>query len=144
MAMGGIPHYLQNINHGEHAAQIIDRLCFAKDGRLKNEFNNLYKSLFAHSQNHERVIRALATQGKGLTRNEIIHESGFRSGGTTTRILHELKESSFIAPNIPFQKNANESINELSDDYSMFYLKFIEQTKNTTNGAWFQKYRTPA
>lgn len=144
MAMGGIPHYLRNINPGESAAQIIDRLCFAKDGLLKNEFNNLYKSLFAHSENHELVIRALAAKGKGLTRNEIIAECGFTSGGTTSRILQELEESGFITPYIPFQKNANESIYRLSDEYSLFYLKFIEHAKDSADGAWIRQYGTPA
>lgn len=144
MAMGGIPHYLRNINPGESAAQIIDRLCFAKDGPLKNEFNNLYKSLFAHSENHERVIRALAAKGKGLTRKEIIEECGFTSGGTTTRILEELEESGFITPYIPFQKSANDSIYKLSDEYSLFYLKFIEYAKDTADGAWLRQYGTPA
>ena len=144
MAMGGIPHYLRNINPGESTAQIIDRLCFAKDGPLKNEFNNLYKSLFAHSENHELVIRALAHKGKGLTRNEIIAECGFTSGGTTSRILQELEESGFITPYIPFQKNANESIYKLSDEYSLFYLKFIEHAKDTADGTWLRQYGTPA
>ena len=144
MAMGGIPHYLRNINPGESPAQIIDRLCFAKDGPLKSEFSNLYKSLFAHSENHERVIRALAAKGKGLTRKEIIDECGFTSGGTTTRILQELEESGFITPYIPFQKNANESIYKLSDEYSLFYLKFIEHAKDTAAGAWLRQYGTPA
>ncbi len=142
MAMGGIPHYLRNINPGQSAAQLIDRLCFAKDGPLKNEFNNLYQSLFAHSENHERVIRALAARQKGLTRNEIIDECGFTSGGTTTRILKELEESGFITPYIPFQKNANESIYKLSDEYSLFYLKFIEHAKDTADGAWLRQYTT--
>jgi predicted AAA+ superfamily ATPase len=144
MAMGGIPHYLRNINPGESAAQIIDRLCFTKDGPLKNEFNNLYKSLFAHSENHERVIRALAAKGKGLTRNEIIEVCGFTSGGTTSRILQELEESGFITPYIPFQKQANESIYKLSDEYSLFYLKFIEHAKDTADGAWLRQYATSA
>lgn len=144
MAMGGIPHYLRNINPGESVAQIIDRLCFAKDGPLKNEFNNLYKSLFAHSENHELVIRALAAKGKGLTRNEIIAECGFTSGGTTSRVLQELEESGFITPYIPFQKNANESIYKLSDEYSLFYLKFIEHPKDIADGAWLRQYGTPA
>jgi hypothetical protein len=143
MAMGGIPHYLRNINPGESTAQIIDRLCFTKDGPLKNEFNNLYKSLFAHSENHELVIRALAAKGKGLTRNEIIAECGFTSGGTTTRILEELEESGFITRYIPFQRNANESIYKLSDEYSLFYLKFIEHAKDTADGAWLREYGTP-
>ena len=144
MAMGGIPHYLRNINPGESAAQAIDRLCFTKDGPLKIEFSNLYKSLFAHSENHERVIRALAAKGKGLTRNEIISECGFTSGGTTSRILQELEESGFITPYIPFQKNTNEGIYKLSDEYSLFYLKFIERAKDTAGGAWLRQYGTPA
>jgi len=144
MAMGGVPHYLRNINPGESAAQIIDRLCFAKDGALKNEFNNLYKSLFANSENHERVIRALAAKGKGFTRNEIIAECSFTSGGTTSRILQELEESGFITPYIPFQKKANESIYKLSDEYSLFYLKFIERAKDSQVGAWLRQYGTSA
>jgi uncharacterized protein len=144
MAMGGIPHYLRNINPGESTAQIIDRLCFAKDGPLKNEFTNLYKSLFAHSQKHEKVIRALATKAQGLSRNEIIAACDFTSGGTATRILEELEESGFITPYIPFQKNANESIYKLSDEYSVFYLKFIEHAKDIAVGAWLRQYGTPA
>ena len=143
MAMGGIPYYLQNVQPGESTAQIIDRLCFSKDGPLKNEFNNLYKSLFAHSESHELVIRALAAKGKGLTRNEIIAQCGFTSGGTTSRILRELEESGFIHPYIPFQKTANESIYKLSDEYSLFYLKFIEHARDEESGAWLRRYGTP-
>jgi len=90
------------------------------------------------------VIRALAAKGKGLTRNEIIAECRFTSGGTTSNILEELEESGFITPHIPFQKNANESIYKLSDEYSLFYLKFIEHAKDTENGAWLRQYSTPA
>ena len=81
------------------------------------------------------MIRALAAKGKGLTRNEIIDECNFTSGGTTSGILQELEESGFITPYIPFQKNTNESIYKLSDGYSLFYLKFIEHAKDTAEGA---------
>ena len=144
MAMGGIPHYLRNINPGESASQIIERLCFTKDGPLKNEFENLYTSLFTDSENHERVIRALAATGKGLTRNEIIEKCKFTSGGTTSKILKELEESGFITPYIPFQKNANAGIYKLSDEYSLFYLKFIEHPKDKGKGAWLRQSGMPA
>jgi uncharacterized protein len=144
MTMGGIPHYLRNINPGESPAQIIDRLCFSKDGLLKNEFNNLYTALFANAQNHELVIRTLANKGKGLTRKEIIAECGFTSGGTTSKILDELQESGFITPYIPFEKTKNESIYKLSDEYSLFYLKFIEHAKDMGSGAWLRQYNTSA
>jgi len=144
MALGGIPHYLRNVNTGESTAQVIDRLCFAKDGLLKTEFSNLYTSLFAHSENHEKVIRALAAKRQGLTRNEIISQCGFTSGGTTTRLLDELEQSGFITPYIPFEKHANESIYKLSDEYSLFYLKFIEHAKDTAGGAWLRQYGKPS
>lgn len=139
MAMGGIPHYLKGIRKGESVAQVIDRLCFIKDGLLKGEFKNLYQSLFTNSHHHEAVIRALAKKGKGLTRNEIIEECELSSGGTTTKILKELEESGFITPYIPFEKNEKESIYKLSDEYSLFYLKFIEHAKATGAGTWLRQ-----
>jgi hypothetical protein len=142
MAMGGIPHYLQHITPGESAAQAIDRLCFTKDGPLKKEFTFLYESLFDHSSQHEEVIRALAAKGSGLTRQEIIHETGLSSGGGISRILKELEESGFIRPYIPFQKSVNESIYKLSDEYSLFYLKFIEDATATGPGAWLAQFTT--
>ena len=41
-------------------------------GELKNEFDNLYESLFKKAESHVQIILALATKTKGLTRNEII------------------------------------------------------------------------
>lgn len=142
MAMGGIPYYLQHVVPGESAAQTIDRLCFTKDGLLQKEFHNLYESLFANSEQHEKVIRALAQKGKGLTRQEIIDECGFTSGGGTSKIIKELVESGFIAPFIPFGKTANESIYKLFDEYSLFYQKFIESTKATGAGTWLRQFNS--
>ena len=144
MAMGGIPHYLQQINRGESTVQIIDRLCHTKDGPLKKEFNILYVSLFENSIHHEAVIRALAKKGKGLTRKEIIDETSLSSGGGVSRILKELEESGFITPYIPFQKTANESIYKLSDEYSLFYLKFIEGARATGPGTWVVQSAAPS
>jgi hypothetical protein len=144
MAMGGIPHYLKDINPGESAAQALDRMCFTKDGLLKGEFNNLYSSLFANSANHEKVIRTLASKSSGLTRQEIIDTCGFTSGGGTSIILKELEESGFITPYIPFGKAVNESIYKLSDEYSLFYLKFVEGTKASGAGTWLRQFKTPS
>lgn len=36
MAVGGVPYYLQTVLPGESAVQIIDRLCFGKDGVQRN------------------------------------------------------------------------------------------------------------
>lgn len=144
MAMGGIPHYLKQVSKGESAMQTIDKLCFAKNGLLKTEFNNLYRSLFVHAGHHEAIVRALAKKGKGMSRAEVIDACGFTTGGGTTRLFEELEESGFITQYIPFDKTARDSIYKLSDEYSLFYLKFIENAKATGAGAWLKMAAGPS
>jgi hypothetical protein len=86
----------------------------------------------------------LSQKGKGLSRQEIIQQCGFTTGGTTSRILKELEESGFIAVYIPFGKTANDSLYKLHDEYSLFYLKFIEGAKATRAGTWLRQADTPA
>ena len=105
MAIGGIPQYLKEIQPGDSSAQVIDKLCFTKDGLLNDEFKDLYYSLFDSAENHISIIRALAQKGKGLTRSEIIETCKLTSGGYTTQLLNELKESGFITPYVPFGKH---------------------------------------
>jgi uncharacterized protein len=136
MAMGGIPQYLKQVSKGESTEQVIDRLFFEKNGLLKTEFTNLYQSLFANASHHEAIVRALAKKAQGLSRDEIIKTCRFTTGGGTTRLFEELEESGFIAQYIPFGKASRDSIYKLSDEYSLFYLKFIEHTKASGAGTW--------
>lgn len=144
MAMGGVPQYLSGIKPGESASQNIDRLYFSKDGLLRREFNNLYESLFTNAQHHISIIKALSKKGKGLTRNEIIKTCGLSSGGTTTRLLEELEESGFIARYIPFEKDMKDSIYKLFDEYSLFYLKYIEGSRASEKGSWLRLANSPS
>ena len=136
MAMGGVPQYLKEVKTGESAAQAINRICFSKDGFLRTEFPNLFSSLFDNSNYHTEVIRALSKKAKGLTRNEIIEECSFTSGGGATHVLDELTESGFITPYAPFDRKVKESIYKLTDEYSLFYAKFIGPAKEFDKNAW--------
>ncbi|MDO3626214.1 ATP-binding protein [Mucilaginibacter sp. BT774] len=136
MAMGGIPQYLKEVEPGNSAAQVIDKLCFTKDGLLNDEFKNLYYSLFDSADNHISVIRALAQKGKGLSRNEIIEACKLTSGGYASQILNELSESGFITPYVPFGKTTKDSLYKLTDEYSLFYIKFIENSRAQGPGTW--------
>jgi uncharacterized protein len=139
MVTGGIPYYLKNIQTGESTEQIIDNLCFSKDGNLRKEFKDLYPALFKKSERHIAVIRALANKLSGLTRSDIIEICKYKTGGTLTKILEELEESNFITPYTPFGKASKETIYKLTDEYSLFYLKFIENSKVTGAGTWQKK-----
>ena len=136
MAMGGIPLYLKQVKKGESASQVIDRLFFEKNGFLKHEFDNLYRSLFNNAGNHENVVRTLAKKPSGMSRSELIEACGFTTGGGTTRIFDELEQSGFIAQYIPFEKTSRDSIYKLSDEYSLFFMKFVAHARATGTGTW--------
>lgn len=138
MVMGGVPQYLKEIRKGESATQTIDRLCFTKDGLLANEFKNLYHSLFDDATRHLAMIRALAKNNSGLTRNEIINETNLSSGGRITDILDELIESGFVTAWLPYDKKSKEIIYKLADEYSHFYLKFMEHSRSQGTGTWLK------
>ncbi len=138
MALGGIPQYLKEIEPGESTAQAIDRLCFQKDGLLQEEFNSLYRSLFDDATSHMDIIRALARTATGLSRKEIIKTCNLTSGGYATKLLEELTESGFIHPYIPFGKQSKDGIYKLTDEYSLFYLHFIVNSRAKNPGSWMK------
>jgi len=133
MAIGGIPLYLDKVEPGKSAAQNIDKLCFSSKGFLRDEFNKLYSSLFTNPESHVRIIRALSSKWKGLTRDEIIKQSKLSDGGRINRILDELVYSGFISAYLPFNKKKKDKLYRLSDEYSLFYLKFIENSSRSKN-----------
>ncbi len=136
MAIGGIPYYLEKLKKGESVAQALDRLCFAKDGILTDEFNLVFASLFDNHKKHVSIVKVLANVRKGMTRNDLIKKKNITSGGTFTEIMHELIESGFVTQYLPFGKKSKESFYRLTDEYSMFYLKFINNSRAHGVGTW--------
>lgn len=144
MVMGGIPFYLDAVRTTESAAQNIDRLCFSEDGLLHSEFDNLYRSLFQHAEKHIAVIEALSLKSKGLTRQEILAETGYLDGGGLTRTLKELEESNFIRRYPSFGVKQKKMIYQLVDVYSLFYLKWIRWTSSLDINTWINGLDSPA
>jgi len=136
MIMGGIPHYLKEVRKGESVTQTVDRVCFTKDGLLESEFKNLYHSLFDEATRHLSIVKALATNNQGLTRNEIISKTGLSSGGTITLLLEELIESGFVTAWQPYDKKSRDTIYKLADEFTHFYLKFMDGNRSSGKGTW--------
>ncbi len=144
LCMGGVPHYLEKIQKGLSVAQNIDSLCFDKDGVLNDEFNELFTSLFDNSERHLKIIRTLAKTNKGITRADLIAKSGFASGGDFSKKLDELIESGFVSEYVYFNNKKQLVLYRLCDEYSKFYLKFIEGNKNNGVGTWLRLSVTSA
>ncbi|NML41356.1 AAA family ATPase [Chitinophaga sp. G-6-1-13] len=143
MVMGGIPFYLEQVNVAQSAAQNIDRLCFEKDGMLRSEFDNLYQSLFDNAEKHIAIIETLSKKAKGLTRGELIKGAKLPTGGSVTRILKELEESDFIRKYISYGKKERNSLYQLTDFYSLFYLKFIRKAGVLDENSWINGLDSP-
>jgi len=143
MVFGGIPFYWDEIAPGKSAVQNINDICFTENGLLRHEFPNLFRSLFKNYQKHEDIINALVKKAKGLTREEIIKSTGLPNAGSTTRILVELEESGFIRKYIPFGKKRRNSLYQLVDSYSHFYLRFIRDAILTEQDNWLTSIDSP-
>jgi hypothetical protein len=142
-ALGGIPYYLRQIDPGESPAAAIDRLCFAPDGPLREEFANLYASLFEHAERHENVVRVLAGKRRGLSRAELIEAAGLTTGGRVSTLTDELIESGFVLRMPQIGREAKDALYRLVDEYSLFYLSFVEKFRGTGTNVWTSKRGGP-
>ena len=140
MAFGGIPFYVNLIEHGDSPAQSIQHFFFAKGAPLADEFEELYASLFDNHERHLAIIQVLAKKQQGLTRNEIEQLSGIPGGGNLTTILEELETSGFILKTIPFGRTQRDRLYRLVDEFSLFYLKWGRKRK----GSWQTLRNSPA
>jgi uncharacterized protein len=143
MAMGGIPYYLDAIQPNLSAAQNIQGLFFDKSSLLKNEFFNLYRSLFRKYEVYEKVVEVLYTKTEGLQRSDLIKLSGMASGGTLTRVLADLEESGFISSYPSLDNKKKNIIYRLSDFYTAFYFKFIKDGKYQSENSWINMIDNP-
>jgi AAA+ ATPase superfamily predicted ATPase len=142
MTMGGIPHYLKEVENGKSAVQTIDDLYFSQNGILRDEFTKLYPALFEQEERHIAIIRALAKKWKGLTRSEIITATKLPEGGNTSKVLQELIYSGFVNAYYPFGKKKKSKLYRLTDEYSLFYLHFIENKRTQEKGIWTKLSQT--
>jgi uncharacterized protein len=141
MCVGGVPFYLKDIEAGDSVPLILNRLFYQKQAILKDEFANLYAALFKNNTVHEKIVEALSSKNKGLTRNEIIQETGINGGGGLTIVLEELTQCGFIMPIYPINKAKDDCLYRLIDEYSLFYFKFLKDGK--TKSSWAQITESP-
>ncbi len=145
MAMGGVPFYLMQAEPGYSSAQIIDKLCFSKEGLLRNEFDKLFSSLFDKSEHHIRIVEILKNKRSGMERNQILSLAKIPSGGTASKILEELEESGFITSAVQFGKKSNDAIYRISDEFTIFYFDWIKPLGKGDQGEgfWLSRQNEP-
>ncbi|MBQ9137306.1 MAG: ATP-binding protein [Alistipes sp.] len=136
MVFGGIPYYWSLLEKGLSLSQNIDKIIFAKNGKLSNEFNQLYASLFKSPEQYIDIVTALGKKKAGMTREEIIAATDKYSNGALSKVLDELEYCGFIRKYNGFDKKSKQAIYQLIDNYTLFYFKFIQQNENNDEHFW--------
>ena len=136
MAVGGIPYYLDKFKKGLSVAQNIDRLFFAANAPLKNEFTRLFASLFSNPDLYAKAIRKLASRHYGFSRTDIGECLGIKSGAGLTKILNTLEASDFIICYRPLDAAKGEKLYRLTDAFCLFYLRFADNSTNNDSEYW--------
>jgi uncharacterized protein len=149
MAIGGVPHYLNQVEKHRSVSQNIAALCFSENGILRTEFTRLFRALFGESDIYEKIVRALASKRRGLTRTELLTALKAGSGGSLNRKLKELEEAGFIAHMTPYDKARKDTTYRIIDPYVYFFLSWIERAPsgvfaNSGEKYWLEKSRSPA
>jgi uncharacterized protein len=150
MAMGGIPKYLEYLNKDDSFFTAINRLFFTNSGKLRVEFNKLFKSLYQSKANQYKklIIDTFSTEttiGKSL--NDIFSlnksltdaQGNPLSSSTIRRIVDDLVSSGFILKQSPFKKNKGDGgdLYFLVDNYCIFYIYWVHNNKNISNDEHF-------
>lgn len=130
LVMGGVPFYLKALEKGKSVSQIVDNLCFTSNGLLYNEFERLFSSLFNQSEIYIQIIRAIAKKPNGIDQNKLRSFLKQSAGGTLTKRLNELEAAGFIISFIPYGKEKKGIYYRVIDEYTLFYLKWIEPISN--------------
>ncbi|MDR1544623.1 MAG: ATP-binding protein [Prevotellaceae bacterium] len=136
MIFGGIPYYLEQLDKSLGLVQNVDKLLFSHDGALRNEFKEVYYSLFKKPEKYMKIIEVLSKKRKGITREDIIKQSKIADGGSLTRILDELELCGFIAINRNFVTSKRNNLYQLVDFFSLFYLNFVKNQKGFDTNYW--------
>jgi AAA+ ATPase superfamily predicted ATPase len=143
MILGGVPYYWKQLDKSKGLPQNIDNMFFNHNARLKDEFSEIYNSLFRNSEKYISLIIALGEKRAGLSREEIINFSKQPDGGAITKMLEELEQCGFIRSYYGFGKKQRNKTYQLIDLFSLFYMNFIYNGNNNDENYWTNNFGTP-
>lgn len=144
MILGGTPLYLQMLDSNLSLAQNIDQLFFVQNAPLYQEYNFLFRSLFNEATIHKQIIETLANKAAGLTRSEIMTIAKIDDGGALSKALRNLCDCDFIRQYTAFGKAEKGTIFQLTDLFSLFYLRYVKSYRGQDDHHWQNMIDSPS
>ena len=137
---GGVPKYLENVDPSLSADENIKRLCFTSGALLVDEFDEIFND--ALDANLGLKKRMLISLGEGMkTPTEVAEALRLENNGHLSACLAELETAGFVAKDTGLNpitgKKSNVVRYRISDNYTRFYLKFIEPNRELISKGTF-------
>ncbi len=129
---GGIPRYLEEINPSLSARENLKRMCFMPNAPLRTDFDDMFCDVVTRQPKLAgRVLRALVGGPKSVV--EVAEALGVEKGGDLSDVLTQLVECGMVATDGGRNPQTGAPLRQrryrLKDNYSRFYLKYIEPSK---------------
>jgi len=129
---GGVPRYLEEINPSLSAAENIKRLCFKPNGVLRVDFDAMFNDVITNQPTFTgKVLRCLVDGPQSTV--AIAKKLNVEKGGRVSAAVDRLVEAGIVSPDSGKNPETGASVKErrfrLKDNYSRFYLKYIEPVK---------------
>lgn len=138
MAIGGIPYYMDRMQPGRTLSQNINEFYF-HNSSINQEFRDVYTGLFQSAERYMDIVRALGGKFYGMTRSEILESTQMKGGGTFTKMMENLQECGIIRSFSRYGKQRKETIYQLCDFFSIFYLNFVSDKAQRKDWTYFQR-----
>ena len=129
---GGVPRYLEEINPSLSAAENIKRLCFTPNGVLRVDCDAMFNDVITNQLTFTgKVLRCLVDGPQSAV--SIANKLHIEKGGRVSAAVERLVEAGIVSADNGKNPETGASVKErrfrLKDNYSRFYLKYIEPVK---------------
>lgn len=126
---GGVPRYLEDMDSALSAEENIRNLCFLPEGTLFRDFDETFADVFGPSAVERKKLLKTLSEGSATT-SELARRAGIDANGHLSDALEELALAGFVekdeGTNPETGKPSGRMLYRLRDNYTRFYLKYVE------------------
>lgn len=138
---GGVPKYLLEIHPEFSVAENVRRMCFTRNGLLFREFDETFSSVFGRAAvSRRKALESLAARPMSVS--EFAARTHAPMSGRLTKILHDLQHAGFVGKDVGLNPITGGPLRQeryrIRDNYTRFYLKYIEPHRQSIEQGLFQ------
>lgn len=130
---GGVPRYLEEIDPRLSAQENIRRMAFSRDGVLRTDFDEMFRDVITRQPGFSGLVLRCLVDGP-CSAAEVARCLRVEKGGRVNAALVRLVEAGLVQSDKGKNPETGDELREiryrLSDNYSRFYLKYIEPIKD--------------